>query len=208
MLWGRFSLQNTKPDAAVRYLCMWLCTQCVSPLSFMWLIIFEAWQEDRFISCTASPLPSLSLFPWVSLSLSFSPSCPLPPIGASKWLSLRVCQQVFVCMCAEVCVMCDLAALQCLCAFISILLIEVNFKWWHPNSFFFHVTVLSVCVFADGDCRCKLTDAHTHTSLTHWHTQKCMCYTCTPAHSQRHSVSCCCMTHTHTSWLCLFEVWR
>lgn len=68
---GRFT--GTKPDAALQRLCVCarLCTHCVSPLSFVWLIIQEAWQEDRFISCTTYPSPSL--FPRVSVSIAFPP---------------------------------------------------------------------------------------------------------------------------------------
>lgn len=115
--------------------CICLCIHCVcvSPLSFVWLIIWEAWQEDRFISWNCIPPPPLSLplrlCVCVCLSLSY-----LPP---SSSLCLFVCLNgsVYVCvsrrLCARVCVKCDLAVVWCemsVCVHISILLMEVDFQ--------------------------------------------------------------------------------
>lgn len=203
-------------------------TVCVSPLTFVWLIIWEAWQEDRFISWHRVPPISLSLFLPLWLSLSLSPS--LSPLAVSL-LSLSplfVCLNgsVYVCvsrcLCAEVCVMRDLAAV-----FVwSVCVHALAFSWckWtlsDSTPTLFSATWTKPCytkcvrvctqrgAAAVAFCY-KLADAHTHLVDTLGHTQKCTralhmhIHTLSKAYSLLLSYD----THTHTPLLRLFEVWR
>ncbi len=58
----------------------------VSPLSFVWLIIREPWQEDRFLSA----LPP-HLFPFLTVIVSLSLSLPLSPHYLPLSLSSPIC---------------------------------------------------------------------------------------------------------------------
>lgn len=133
---GRFT--GTKPDAALQRLCVCavVYTLCVS-------IVIRVIDYPRSLAGG-----QIYLLHHISLTISLSASVCLhrlpshPPfvrLNGSVYVCVSRC---LVCLCAEVCVMCDLAALRCLCVFISILLMEVNFKWWHPNSFLLHVNKL------------------------------------------------------------------
>lgn len=112
-----------------------------------------------------------------------------------------MCQQVFVCMCVQVCVMWPCSSWVCVCvrahtylhspdgSGLAVIASTSSSKW-------------TSCVCAAEAFCCKLADAHT----LHWNTHNCthVLHMHAHTHTLKGLVSCSHMTHTHTLPRCAF----